>query len=96
MTKSVKSISDLQKKVLEIRRLTERTHADKAAAEEELGKLNFTLSLYQGERDLDEQTLFKIEKMKERVAELEAFVNDVPAIIRDLERKRAQLGRPGA
>lgn len=96
MSKTIKSISELQKKVLEIRKLTEITHAEKAAAEEELGKLNFTLSLYQVERDLDEQTLNKVLQMKERVAELEAFVNGVPGIIRDLERQRAQLTRPGS
>ncbi len=95
MTKPIKSVSELQKKVLQIRTLKEQTHAEKAAAEEELGKLNFTLSLYQNERDLDEETLLKILKMKERVAELEAFVSGVPAIIQDLERKRVQLLRPG-
>lgn len=95
MSKNIKSISELQKKVFEIRKMTKKTHAEKAAAEEELGKLNFTLSLYQAERDLDEQTLGKIEKMKERIAELEAFVNGVPRVIKDLERQRARLFRPG-
>lgn len=96
MSKNIKNISELQKKVFEIRKMTKKTHAEKAAAEEELGKLNFTLSLYQGERDLDEQTLVKIEKIKERVAELEAFVNGVPGVIQDLERQRARLFRPGS
>ncbi len=93
MSKPIKTISDLQKKILDVRKLTEKTHVEKAAAAEELGKLNFTLSLYQTEKDLDEDTLRKVEKMKGRAAELEAVVNDAPGIIRQLERKRSRLTR---
>jgi hypothetical protein len=93
MSKPIKTISDLQKKILDVRKLTEKAHVEKAAAAEELGKLNFTLSLYQTEKDLDEDTLRKIEKMKERAAELEAVVNDAPGIIRQLERERSRLTR---
>ena len=56
-----KVITDLQRDILAIRRETEEKQAEKAAVQEEISKLHFTLSLYQAERGLDEDTAAKID-----------------------------------
>ena len=91
MPKPKKVITDLQKQILSIRRETEEKYAQKAATEEEINRLSFTLSLYQAEKALDESILEKIEGLKGRISELEAEVRQIPRAIRRLEAKHRQL-----
>ena len=82
MPKTKKVITDLQKQILSIRRETEDKYADKAATEEKINRLSFTLSLYQAE---------KIMGLKGRITELEAHVRKLPRAIRKLEAKHRKL-----
>jgi cell division protein FtsL len=93
-----KIITDLQREILAIRRETEEKQAEKAAVQEEISKLSFTLSLYQAEKGLDEDTQAKIEDLKSRISELESYSSSLPPQIRALEsqhRKLRQAGRTG-
>jgi predicted nucleic acid-binding Zn-ribbon protein len=93
-----KVITDLQKEILAIRRETEEKQAEKAAVQEEISKLHFTLSLYQAEKGLDEDSLAKVETLKSRINQLESYIDSLPPQIRALEsqhRKLRQAGRPG-
>lgn len=91
MAKPKKTISDLQKEILAIRKETEEKYAEKAATEEEINRLSFTLSLYQAEKSMDEAVLEKIERLKDRIAELEAQARQLPRAIRQLEARRRRL-----
>lgn len=86
-----KAITDLQKQILAIRRVTEEKQAAKAAAQEEISKLHFTLSLYQAERGIDETTLAKIDDLKSRINALEDYVSSLPPQIRKLELQHRKL-----
>ena len=86
-----KTITDLQKEILAIRRVTEEKQAEKAAVQEEIGKLHFTLSLYQAEKGMDEATLAKIDDLKNRIGELETYVSSLPPQIRELESQHRKL-----
>ena len=91
MTKSKKVITDLQKQILSIRRETEEKYAEKAATEEEINRLSFTLSLYQAEKTMDEGIQEKIDGLKERISELEIQVRQLPRAIRKLEAQQRHL-----
>lgn len=91
MAKPKKVITDLQKQILNIRRETEEKYAEKAATEEEINRLSFTLSLYQAEKALDESILEKIDSLKNRISELEVQVRQLPRTIRRLEAKHRRL-----
>ena len=86
-----KVITDLQKQILAIRRETEEKQAEKAAVQEEISKLHFTLSLYQAEKGLDESTLAKIDDLKNRISELENHINSLSPQIRELESQHRKL-----
>lgn len=86
-----KVITDLQKQILAIRRVTEEKQAEKAAVQEEISKLHFTLSLYQAERGIDENTLAKIDDLKGRINELETHISSLPPQIRELESQHRKL-----
>ena len=88
-----KVITDLQKQILAIRRETEEKQAEKAAVNEEISKLHFTLSLYQAERGMDENTVAKIDDLKNRISELEDYVSSLPPQIRQLEVQHRKLRR---
>ncbi len=88
-----KVITDLQKQILAIRRETEEKQAEKAAVQEEISKLHFTLSLYQAERGMDENTVAKIDDLKNRISELEDYVSSLPPQIRQLEVQHRKLRR---
>jgi hypothetical protein len=91
MTKTKKVVTDLQKQILSIRRETHEKYAEKAATEEEINRLSFTLSLYQAEKTMDESIQEKIDGLKERITELERQVRQIPRAIRRLEAKQRQL-----
>jgi cell division protein FtsB len=91
MAKSKKVFSDLQKQILTLRKETEDKYAEKAATEEEINRLSFTLSLYQAEKSVDEAVLEKVERLKERIAELEAQARQLPRAIRRLEAQQRRL-----
>lgn len=91
MPKSKKAITDLQKEILLIRKETEEKYAEKAATEEEINRLSFTLALYQAEKTLDETIQEKIEGLKNRIAELERQARQIPRAIRKLEAKHRKL-----
>jgi len=91
MTKAKKTINDIQKQILTIRRETEEKYAEKAATEEEINRLSFTLSLYQAEKTMDESIQEKIDSLKERIAELESHARQLPRAIRKLEAQQRQL-----
>jgi len=91
MPKAKKAITDLQKQILLIRKETEDKYAEKAATEEEINRLSFTLNLYQAEKSLDEAIHEKIETLKNRISELEVQVRQIPRDIRKLEAKQRQL-----
>lgn len=86
-----KIITDLQREILAIRRETEEKQAEKAAVQEEISKLHFTLSLYQAERGLDENTAAKINDLKSRIGKLETYVSSIPSRIRELESQHRKL-----
>lgn len=86
-----KVITDLQKQILAIRRESEEKQAEKAAVQEEISKLHFTLSLYQAERGLDEDTAAKIDDLKIRIGKLESYVSSIPPRIRELESRHRKL-----
>jgi predicted nuclease with TOPRIM domain len=93
-----KIITDLQREILAIRRETKEKQAEKAAVQEEISKLHFTLALYQAEKGLDEDALAKIDDLKSRISELETYIRALPPQIRALEsqqRKLRQTGRIG-
>ena len=91
MAKSKKMLSDLQKQILAIRKETEEKYAQKAATEEEINRLSFTLSLYQAEKSVDEAVLEKVEQLKNRIAALEAQARQLPRTIRKLEAQQRRL-----
>ena len=91
MSKSKKMLSDLQKQILAIRKETEEKYAQKAATEEEINRLSFTLSLYQAEQSVDESVLEKVEQLKDRIADLEAQARQLPRTIRKLEAQQRRL-----
>jgi chromosome segregation ATPase len=91
MPKSKKVMSELQKQILLIRKETEDKYAEKAATEEEINRLSFTLSLYQAEKSLDESIQEKIEDLKNRISELEVQVRQIPRTIRRLEAQQRKL-----
>jgi chromosome segregation ATPase len=86
-----KAITDLQKQILAVRRVTEEKQAEKAAAQEEVSKLHFTLALYQAERAIDENTLAKIDDLKSRINALENYISSLPPQIRELESQHRKL-----
>ncbi len=86
-----KVITDLQRQILAIRRETEEKQAEKAALQEEISKLHFTLSLYQVERGMDENTLAKIDALKIRISELEDTASSLPPQIQQLESQHRKL-----
>ncbi len=91
MTKTRKVITDLQKQIFRLRKETEDKYAEKAATEEEINRLSFTLSLYQAEKSLDENVLAKVEGLKDRISELEAQARQLPRAIRKLEAQQRRL-----
>jgi len=91
MPKAKKVLTDLQKDILQLRKETEEKHAEKAATEEEINRLSFTLALYQAEKPLDEALLEKIETLKSRISELELQARQIPRAIRKLEARQRQL-----
>ena len=91
MPKSKKVITEIQKQILSIRRETEEKYAEKAATEEKINRLSFTLSLYQAEKIIDEVIQEKIDGLKEQIHELEAHVRQLPRAIRKLEAQHRQL-----
>ena len=91
MPKAKKVMTDLQKQILLIRKETEDKYSEKAATEEEINRLSFTLNLYQAEKSLDEAIQEKIETLKNRISELEVQVRQIPRDIRKLEAKQRQL-----
>ena len=91
MPKAKKVLTELQKQILVIRKETEDKYAEKAAAEEEINRLSFTLTLYQAEKTLDESIQEKIENLKNRISELEVQARRIPRAIRKLEAKKRQL-----
>jgi predicted nuclease with TOPRIM domain len=91
MPKAKKVLTDLQKEILQLRKETEEKYAEKAAAEEEINRLGFTLALYQAEKPLDEDLLVKIETLKSRISELERQARQIPRAIRKLEAKQRRL-----
>ena len=91
MPKAKKVLTELQKQLLQIRKETEDKYAEKAATEEEINRLSFTLALYQAEKPLDEALLEKIESLKNRISELEVQARQIPRAIRKLEAKKRQL-----
>jgi hypothetical protein len=91
MPKAKKVLTDLQKEILQIRKETEDKYAEKAAAEEEINRLSFTLALYQAEKPIDEALLEKIEALKNRISELEIQARQIPRAIRRLDAKQRQL-----
>ena len=91
MPKAKKVLTELQKEILQIRKETEDKYAEKAATEEEINRLSFTLALYQAEKPLDETLLEKIETLKSRISELEIQARQIPRTIRKLEAKKRQL-----
>ncbi len=86
-----KVITDLQKEILAIRRETEEKQAEKAAVQEEISKLHFTLALYQAEKGLDENSLAKIDDLKSRISALEDYISSLPPQIRALESQHRKL-----
>ncbi len=86
-----KVITELQKEILAIRRETEEKQAEKAAVQEKISKLHFTLSLYQAEKGLDENTLAKIDDLKNRISALEDHISSLPPQIRELESQHRKL-----
>ncbi len=86
-----KVITELQKQILAIRRETEEKQAEKAAVQEEISKLHFTLSLYQAEKGIDENTLAKIDDLKSRISQLEDHIRSLPTQIRQLESRHRKL-----
>ena len=91
MTKPKKAMTDLQKQIFALRKETEDKIAEKAATEEEINRLSFTLSLYQAEKSLDETTQEKIEGLKDRISALEVHVRQIPREIRKLEARQREL-----
>jgi len=91
MPKPKKVITDLQKQISTIRRQAEEKYAEKAATEEKINRLSFTLTLYQAEKSLDEDVQEKITGLKGRITELEARVRQLPRAIRKLETQHRQL-----
>ena len=91
MPKAKKVLTELQKQILQIRKETEDKYAEKAATDEEINRLSFTLTLYQAEKPLDEALLEKIETLKNRISELEVQARQIPRAIRKLEVKQRQL-----
>ena len=91
MPKAKKVLTELQKEILQIRKETEDKYAEKAATEEEINRLSFTLALYQAEKPIDEVLLEKIEALKNRISELEIQARQIPRAIRKLEAKKRQL-----
>ncbi len=91
MPKAKKVLTELQKQLLQIRKETEEKYAEKAATEEEINRLSFTLALYQAEKPLDEALLEKIETLKNRISKLEVQARQIPRAIRKLEAKQRQL-----
>jgi hypothetical protein len=91
MAKTKKMITDLQKQILNIRCETEEKYAEKAATEEKINRLSFTLALFQAEKTMDESILEKIDGLKEQIAALESQVRQMPRAIRKLEAKHRQL-----
>jgi len=91
MPKPKKVITDLQKQILTIRRKAEEKYAEKAAAEEKINRLSFTLTLFQAEKSLDEEVQEKILGLKGRITELETHVRQLPRAIRKLEAQHRQL-----
>ena len=94
MPKAKKVLTELQKEIFRIRKETEDKYAEKAATEEEINRLSFTLTLYQAEKPVDEALLEKIETLKDRISELEVQARQIPRAIRKLEAKQRQLGAP--
>jgi seryl-tRNA synthetase len=95
MPKAKKVLTELQKEIFRIRKETEDKYAEKAATEEEINRLSFTLALYQAEKPLDEALLEKIEALKERISQLEVQARQIPRAIRKLEAKQRQLYASG-
>lgn len=91
MPKPKKVISATQKQILSVRREAEEKYAEKAATEEKINRLSFTLSLYQAEKTLDEAIQEKILGLKGRITELEAHVRQLPRAIRKLEAEHRKL-----
>jgi endonuclease III len=95
MTRAKKVLSDSQKKLLELRQAMEQCQADKAAAEEELGRLNFTLQLFLANRSPDEATTQALEAVRQRIDELEDLVRTLPRRIRELRHQQGRLRSSG-
>ncbi|MGD9330041.1 MAG: hypothetical protein PVJ53_01950 [Desulfobacterales bacterium] len=91
MPKAKKVITDLQKQILRIRQETEEKYAEKAATEEQINRLSFTLSLFLAEKTIDEPIQEKIDTLKARLSELEAHARRLPRAIRKLEAQQRQL-----
>ncbi|MCB2170867.1 MAG: hypothetical protein KQI78_24675 [Deltaproteobacteria bacterium] len=91
MPKPKKVITDLQKQILQIRRETEEKKAEKAATEEQINRLSFTLSLYQAEKTMDESIQEKIDGLKDRISELEIHARQLPRDIRKLKVQHRKL-----
>lgn len=91
MPKAKKVITEVQKQILQIRRETEEKKAEKAATEEQINRLSFTLSLYQAEKTMDESIQEKIENLKDHISELELRARQLPRAIRKLKAQQRKL-----
>lgn len=91
MSKSKKTLTDLQKQILSIRKETADKYAEKAATEEAINRLGFTLSLYQAEKSQDEAVQEKVEGLKGRISELQTQARRLPRTISKLEAKQREL-----
>jgi chromosome segregation ATPase len=91
MPKPKKVITEFQKQILQIRRETEEKKAEKAATEEQINRLSFTLSLYQAEKTMDETIQEKIDSLKDHISELELRARQLPRAIRKLKAQQRKL-----
>jgi endonuclease III len=91
MTRVKKTLTDSQKKLLELRQAMERCQADRAAAEEELGRLSFTIQLYLSNRSPDEATTQTMEAVRQRIEALEGLLRTLPRRLRELRHQQDRL-----
>jgi cob(I)alamin adenosyltransferase len=95
MTRSKKAMTEIQKQIFSIRKETADKYVEKAATEEKINRLGFTLALYQAEKSLDEAIQEKVEGLKGRISELETLARRLPRDIRKLEAMQRQLRTSG-
>lgn len=91
MTRPKKNLTEAQKQMLDVRQAMEQCHADKAAAEEELARLNFTLQLHLANRTPDESAALAVEALRKRIDEGERLLRSLPRRLRELRLRQEQL-----